>query len=61
MPKPKPFDGSNVMPSTAAQTAMTGPKRTTTTALLVALAAAIISAVWGPDGVWGNDNDNDKD
>jgi hypothetical protein len=43
------FNGSNVMPSTAAQTAIMGPKRTMTTALLVALAAAIISlAVWGP-------------
>ncbi len=38
-PKPEPFNGSNVMPSTAAQTATTGPKRTMTMALLVALAA----------------------
>jgi hypothetical protein len=29
LPKPKPFDGSNVMPSPAAQTATMGPKRTT--------------------------------
>jgi hypothetical protein len=39
--KPEPLDGSNVMPFTAAQTATTRPKRTTTTALLVALSAAI--------------------
>jgi hypothetical protein len=36
------------MPSTAAQTATTGPKRTTTMALLVASAATNISVVWGP-------------
>jgi hypothetical protein len=59
--KPEPFDASNVMPSTATQTAMMGPKRTATTALLVALHAAIILAVWGPDGVWGNDDNNNKD
>jgi hypothetical protein len=46
--KLEPFDGSNVMPSTAAQTATMGPKRMTTSALLVALAVAIILAVWGP-------------
>ncbi len=44
------------MPSTAAQTATMGPKRTTTRALLVVLAVAIILAVWGPC----NEHDNDE-
>ena len=57
--KPEPDDGSNVMPSTAAQTATMGPKRTTTTALLVALAAAIISAMWGPCDEHDDDEHDD--
>jgi hypothetical protein len=61
LPKPEPDDGSNVMPSTVAQTATTGPKRMTTMALLVALAAAIISAVWGPCDEHNDDEHNDED
>ncbi len=49
------------MPPTAAQTATTEPKRTRTTALLVALAAEIISAVWGPCDEHDDDEHNDND
>ncbi len=49
------------MPSTAAQKATTGPKRTMTTALLVALAAAIILAVWGPCDKHNDDEHDDDD